>query len=109
MRRTAMIPEEADITIIYAARYRGLCTAEMHRHVLFQLYVIRSDRLEFVENGNVIPYDHTHHVILVKPDLPHCLHMKDHTDADWLAPGINCILDCKFSVSNTMLCDRLMA
>jgi len=103
-----MIPEEADITIVYAARYRGLYSASMHRHVLFQLYLLCSDRLEFLENGQIVPYDFKRHVILVRPDTDHCLRINENIDSDWLAPGINCALDCKFSVSEPELCDRLM-
>ena len=104
-----MIPEELDLTIIYAARYRGLNdNRPPHRHRLYQLYVLCSDRLELFTGEGTLRCDHTKEVILIKPGDDHVLRLReDNTENSWLASGINCALDCKFSVNSDQLAARL--
>jgi len=105
-----MIPEELDFTIIYAARYRGMNKSETHRHMLFQLYILCSDRLELFDGKEIINCDPGREILLVKPELPHVLSMKSSAeDSDWLAPGINCALDCKFAVNSDTLRKKLLS
>jgi len=104
-----MIPEEQDFTIIYAARYRGIYDKQIpHHHQLYQLCLLCSDRLELFTGDDIIHCDHTKEVMLIKPGDDHVLRLReDNTDQSWLARGINCALDCKFSVNSERLNSRL--
>jgi len=104
-----MISNEANrLTIVYAARYRGLNTANVHTHSIFQLYILDSDHLElFNGNESYIP-DHTKEIILIKPNKTHCLRLVYNSDTqDWFDSDINCSFDCKFSVNDSELYERI--
>ena len=105
-----MIPEGGAFTILYAARYRGMNETAAHTHILFQLIVLCSDELELYDGSTCIRPDWRRELLLIKPGQAHDLHLRVDSDVeDWLAPGINCALDCKFAVKDEALAERLKA
>ncbi|MBR5157305.1 MAG: hypothetical protein IKW59_06020 [Clostridia bacterium] len=105
-----MYKDEFDISIIYAARYRGVNADSVHSHdSLFQLYILNNDRLELFDGEISYIPDHLSEIVLIKPSEKHCLRLVEPAETqDWLDDDINCLLDCKFSVSDHELYKKLM-
>ena len=106
-----MYSGKMDISIVYAARYRGLNVQSVHTHSdIFQLYILNNDRLELFDGKNAYTPDSESSVILIKPSEKHCLRLVYHADTqDWFDNDINCAFDCKFSVADRELYKSLMA
>ncbi len=103
-----LLPDNADLTIIFAARYRGNNISEVHLHRIFQLYVLSTDRLEFFDGTNTFYPDPEREIVLVKPLVEHAMRLRSSGgNSDWLAPDINCALDCKFAVNDASLAEKL--
>ncbi|MBQ9922079.1 MAG: hypothetical protein IJO52_07820, partial [Clostridia bacterium] len=100
-----------DISIVYAARYRGLNVQSVHTHSdIFQLYILNNDRLELFDGNSAYTPDSESSVILIKPSEKHCLRLVYYADTqDWFDNDINCDFDCKFSVADCELYKSLMA
>ncbi|MBQ4151078.1 MAG: helix-turn-helix transcriptional regulator [Clostridia bacterium] len=100
--------ERNDLTIVYAARYRGLNTSQVHTHSIFQLYILDSEHLELYNGSSSYIPDHTKEILLIKPNVEHCLRLVYDSDTqDWFDKNINCAFDCKFSVNDNELYQRL--
>lgn len=105
-----MIDERNDLTIVYAARYRGLNTAQVHTHSIFQLYILDNDHLELFDGNSAYIPDHTKEIVLIKPEKEHCLRLVYNSDTqDWFDGDINCAFDCKFSVNDSELYRHIMS
>lgn len=96
------------LTIVYAARYRGMNTDQVHTHSIFQLYILDSEHLELFDGSSSYIPDHTKEIILIKPNKAHCLRLVYNSDTqDWFDSDINCAFDCKFSVNDNELFERI--
>lgn len=104
-----MPKEQAEFSIIYAARYRGINFYQLHTHKIFQLYVIKGKNMEYTDGTSSVTPDPDSQVILVKPGERHCLRpLQKYKTQSWLDEGINFSFDCKFSVSDEKLYSSLM-
>ena len=100
--------ERDKLTIVYAARYRGINAVQVHTHSIFQLYILDSDHLELFDGKDSYIPDHTKEIILIKPNKEHCLRLVYNSDTqDWFDSDINCFFDCKFSVTDNELYKRI--
>ena len=102
--------ERNDLTIVYAARYRGLNTAQVHTHSIFQLYILDNEHLELFNGKTSYTPNHKREIVLIKPEKEHCLRLVYNSDTqDWFDGDINCAFDCKFSVNDGELYRRMLS
>jgi len=106
-----MYTDNPGISIVYAARYRGLNVHEAHTHnEIFQLYILNNDRLELFDGENAVTPDSENEIIIIKPSEKHSLRLSYRANnRDWFDGDINCAFDCKFFVTDPALYETLMA
>ena len=94
-----------EVHILYVGRYFGHLNEHEHEHDFFQIFLPSSDKVYIQSHGKPCLCDPARSFYFVAPGCPHTLLLQD---GEILSPGtFHCALDCKFTVSDPGLAEKL--